>query len=162
MAASALQAAPLLSTSNFFGANQDLQRLHRLDVSAVYLGDYDELTLSVHRQTSDPVGRQVGALAPVTTSGIFASISERHQLTETLTLTGFLQYGSNQTGLTGSDDGDTVSVSAGIEKSFPRRITAYLRFGGTYTVGGNTFAATGFNGQSPNESTITIGALKTF
>ena len=162
VAASALQAAPLLSTSNFFGANQNLQRLHRLDASATYLGDYDTVTVSVHRQTSNPVGRQVGTLAPVTTSGIFASISERHQLTETISLTGFLQYGNNQTGLVGSDDGDTISVAAGIEKSFPRQISAYLRFGGSYTVGGSSFAATGFNGQSPDESTITIGALKKF
>ncbi len=161
-AASALQAAPLLSTSNFFGANQNLQRLHRLDASATYLGNFDTVTLSVHRQTSDPVGRQVSVLAPVTTSGIFASLSERHQLSETVSLTGYLQYGSNQTGLVASDNGDTVSISAGVEKSFPRQISAYLRFGGTYTVGGSSFAATGYDGQSPNESTLTIGALKRF
>ena len=162
VAASALQAAPLLSTSNFFGANQNLERLHRLDASATYLGDLDTVTLSVHRQTSDPVGRQVSVLAPVTTSGIFASISERHQLGETLALTGFLQYGSNRTGLAASQNGDTISISAGIEKSFPRQISAYLRFGGTYTVGGSTFAATGYFGQSPDENTVTIGALKRF
>ncbi len=161
-AASVLQAAPLLSTSNFFGANQNLQRLHRLDASATYLGDFDTMTLSVHRQTSDPVGRQVSDLAPVTTSGIFASISERHQLTDTLSLTGFLQYGSNRTGLVATGDGDTISVSAGVEKTFPRQISAYLRFGGTYTVGGSGFAATGYYGQSPDESTVTIGAVKTF
>ncbi len=162
VAASALQAAPLLSTSNFFGANQNLQRLHRLDASATYLADFDTVTLSVHRQTSDPVGRQVSNLAPVTTSGVFASISERHLLSDTLSLTGLLQYGSNQTGLVASGSGDVVSVSAGIEKSFPRQINAYLRFGGSYTVGGSTFAATGYSGQSPDESTITIGAVKKF
>ena len=162
VAASGLQAAPLLSTSNFFGANQDLQRLHRLDVTATYLGDYDTISVSVHRQTSDPVGLQVGGFAPVTTSGVYGNISELHQLTETLSLTGFLQYGSNRTGLVASGSGDTISVSAGIETSFPRRLTAYLRFGGTYTVGGSSFAATGYDGQSGNESTITIGALKKF
>ncbi len=162
VAASALQAAPLLSTSNFFGANQNLQRLHRLDASATYLGDFDTVTLSVNRQTSDPVGRQVGDLAPVTTSGIFANISERHLLSDTLSLTGFLQYGNNQTGLVASNNGDVISVSAGIEKTFPRQVSAYLRFGGSYTVGGSSFAATGYNGQSPDESTITIGAVKKF
>ena len=118
--------------------------------------------LSVHRQTSDPVGRQVGGLAEVTTSGIFASISERHLLSETVSLTGFLQYGNNQTGLAASGNGDVVSVSAGIEKSFPRQVSAYLRYGGSYTIGGSSFAATGYAGQSPDESTITIGAVKKF
>ncbi len=162
VAASALQAGPLLSTSNFFGANQNLQLLHRLDANATYLGDYDTVTLSVHRQTSDPVGRQVGTLAPITTSGIFASVSERHQLTETISLTGFLQYGSNRTGLTSSGDGDTISISAGVEKTFARQINGYVRFGGNYTIGGSAFAATGYDGQSGNESTIIIGALKKF
>ena len=163
VAASGLQAAPLLSTSNFFGANQNLQQLHRLDMTATYLGEYDTVTVAVHRETSDPVGRQVSFIPPVTTSGIFGSVSETHQLSDTLNLTGFLQYGSNRTGLVASGSGDTVSVSAGIEKSFPRAISAYLRSPAAATrwaVG--PLLALAIPGRAATRSTFTIGALKTF
>ncbi len=162
VAASGLQAAPLLSGSNFFGANQNLNRLNRLDISASWIGDFDTLTLSVNRETTTPVGRQVGPFAPVTTSGIFGSVTETHLLNDTLSLTGSLQYGSNQNGLVASGAGDTLSVTAGLNKTFARAITGYLRFVGSYYVSGSSFAATGFGSQSTDQSTITIGALKTF
>ncbi len=162
VAASGLQAATLLSGSNFFGANQNLSRLDRLSLSASYLGEHDTVTLSLSRRTTTPVGRQVGMLAPIATSGIYGAITETHPLTDTITLNGSFQYGSNQTGLVDNGSGDTVSVSAGITKAFPRAISAYLRYGGSYTVGGSAVAATGLFGQSGNDSTITVGALKTF
>ncbi len=161
-AASALLAAPLLATSNFFGANQNLSRLARLSVTASYLGDYDTVTLSVQSETTTPVGRQVGELAQISTSGIFGNVSERHQITDTLDLTGFLQYGSSRTGLVANTSGDEVSVSVGVEKSFPRQISTYLRFGGNYYVGGSAAAASGLRGQVGNESSVVIGAVKRF
>ena len=171
-AASVLQAAPLLQGTNAFGANQNLNKLHRLDASASYLGNYDTLTLSVQRETTNPVGRQVGGFAPVRTSGTFGSITEKHDLTPLLSLTGFVQYGTNSTGLrTGGlngaspgngDSGDTISVSIGLDRIFTETLTGYVRFGGTYVVGGSAFAASGFQGLSGNDTTFTIGGLKKF
>ena len=161
-AASGLLAAPLLTSSNFFGANQNLSRLARLNLTATYLGDYDTVTLSVQRETTTPVGRQVGELAQISTSGVFGNISERHQLTDTLDLTGFVQYGSNRAGLVANSSGDEISVSVGIEKSFPRQLSAYLRFGGNYYVGGSAAAAAGLRGQSGDQSSVVIGAVKRF
>ena len=161
-AASGLLAAPLLIGSNFFGANQNLSRLARLNLTATYLGDYDTVTISVQRETTTPVGRQVGVLAQISTSGIFGNVSERHQLTDTLDLTCFVQYGSSRTGLVAESSGDEVSVSVGIEKAFPRQLSAYLRFGGNYYVSGSAVAAAGLRGLSGDQSDVIIGAVKRF
>ena len=42
------------------------------------------------------------------------------------------------------------------------RADGYLRFGGTYPVGGSTFAATGSQGLGGGETTFTLGAVKRF
>lgn len=167
-AASALQAAPLLAADNAFGANQNLNRTHRLDASATYLGTNDTVTLSVQRETTTPVGRQVGQFPPVSTSGVYGNITVTHELTPALTLTGFAQYGSNQTGLAqgafgrGNGAGQTVSVSVGLNRVFTDTLTGYVRFGGTYLVGGSAFAAAGYQGLGGSDTTFVVGALKRF
>ena len=166
VAASALQAAPLLSGSNAFGANQNLNRTHRLDATATYLGNYDTVTLAVQRETTEPVGRQVGGFASVSTSGLFLNISERHDLTPILSLTAFAQYGSNRTGLiqsgTGENSGDTVSVSAGVDRTFSPTLTGYLHVGGTFVISGSAFAASGYQGLNGNDATVIVGGVRRF
>ncbi len=166
VAASALLAAPLLSGSNAFGANQDLNLIHRLDATATYLGDYDTAALSVQRETTEPVGREVGGFAPVRTSGVFVNVSENHQLTPVLSFTAFAQYGRNRTGLNeavaGGNSGDTVSVSAGFNRTFSQTLTAYITVGGTFVVGGSAFAASGYQGLNSNNATVIVGGVKRF
>lgn len=178
-AAAALQAAPLLGGQNDFTSGQTLQRLHRLDVSATFLAPRDTLTASVQRETTDPVGRQIGGIAPIGTSGIFASLTGQHELTPTTSLNAFVQYGSNRTGLNGNglnggglngganrgasnDSGETISVSAGVDHSFTDTLIAYARVGGIYVVGGSAFAAAGYQGLGGSQTTVTVGALKRF
>ena len=164
--ASALQAAPLLTGSNAFGANQNLNLTHRLDATATFLGSYDTTTLSLQRETSEPIGREVGGFAPVRTNGIFIDISEIHQLTPTLSFTAFAQYGHNRTGLNetiaGGNSGDTVSVSAGFNQTFSATLTGYITVGGTFVVGGSAFAASGYQGLNSNNATIIVGGVKRF
>ncbi len=166
VAASALQAAPLLSGSNAFAANQNLNRTQRLDATATYLGNYDVLTLSVQRERTEPVGREAGGFAPVRTNGLFVNVSENHELTSLLSLTVFAQYGHNRTGLNETvadgDSGDTVSASAGLNYTFSQTLTGYVTVGGTFVVGGSAFAASGYQGLNGNDATVIVGGVKRF
>ncbi len=159
VAASGLIAAPLLAGSNFFGANQNLSKLKRANIAATWLGNWDVVTLAADYETTTPVGRSLFGFVPASTEGEFISVSERHELSETLALTGFIQYGRSRSGLLYSGTADSISVSAGIEKSFNRGLSAYARFGGSYYLSGNTFGAFG---QSGNVSSVIVGGLKRF
>jgi uncharacterized protein (PEP-CTERM system associated) len=165
-AASGLQASPLLQSSNFFGADQNLNRLDRLDASASYIGNWDTVTLSLQRETTRPVGRTTGqteqASTPLSTSGIFGSVSERHDLTPTLSLSVFVQYGTNSTGVAEQGSGQTLSVSASVEKAFNDRLSGFLRFGGSYLVGGSEEAALGTQGYRPDQTNVTAGVIRKF
>ncbi len=160
-AATVLQAAPLLGGTNAFSANQNLNRLHRLDATATYLGVVDTVTASVQHETTSPVGRPVG-YAPASTSGTFGSLTDSHELTPVMSLNLFVQYGSNRTGLLREGSGDTVSVSVGLNRSFSPTLTGYVRAGGTYVVGGSAFAASGYQGLNGNDTTVIVGGVKRF
>jgi len=164
--AASLQASPLLSSSNFFGANQNLNRLERLDANASYIGTWDTVTLSLQRETTRPVGRTPGETAPgqteFSTSGIFGSVTERHDLTPTLSVSLFLQYGSNDTGLTYQGSGQTLSASVSIDKALSERLRGFMRFGGSYLLGGSEVAAVGTQTVKPDENTFTLGIIRTF
>lgn len=161
-AASALQAAPLLETSNFFGANEYLSRVRRLDATATYLGTRDTASLSFEQEHTSPVGHPIGELTPLSTSGYFISATERHDLSPTLSASAFAEYGSNRTGLSNLGSGDTVSFSVSLDKVFTQTLTGYVRVGGTYVVGGSAYAATGYYGLSGEETDVTVGAVKRF
>jgi uncharacterized protein (PEP-CTERM system associated) len=162
VAASALDASPLLQSSNFFGANEYLSRVRRLDVTATYLGDRDTGTLSFEHEHTSPVGHPVGTLLPLTTSGYFVSASERHEISPTLSASAFVEYGHNNTGLTNLGSGDTVSFSVSLDKVFTQTLTGYVRVGGTYVVSGSAYGAAGYYGLSGNETDFTVGAVKRF
>ncbi len=170
VAASALQAAPLLSTNGSFAGNQNLNHLKRLDLTATYENDYDTVSIAIHRETTMQVGVPVfnGFGVPflnsanIQTNGTFGSVNEVHLLTPTITLNGYVQYGSNQSGAAGNASGDTVSFSAGVDKSFQQNIGAYLRFNGTYFVGGSAVGAAGTRGLSGDQTNVVLGVRKTF
>ena len=162
VAANALEAAPLLETSNFFGANEYLSRVRRLDATATYLGDRDTASISFEDEHSSPVGRPVGTLTPLSSSGYFISGTERHMISPTLNASVFVEYGNNRTGIADLGSGDTVSFSVSLDKVFTQTLTGYVRVGGTYVVGGSAYAATGYYGLSGEETDITVGAVKRF
>jgi uncharacterized protein (PEP-CTERM system associated) len=162
VAASGLGSSPLLQSSNFFGANEYLSRVRRLDATATYLGDRDTATLSYEHEHTSPVGHPVGTLEPLTTSGWFVSGSERHEISPTLSAQLFAQYGQNTTGLTNLGSGDTVSFSVSLDKVFTQTLTGYVRVGGTYVVGGSAYAAAGYYGLSGDETDVTVGIVKRF
>ncbi len=162
VAASALMASPLLQSSNFFGGDEYLSRVRRLDATATYFGDRDTAGLSFQQEHTTPVGHQVGSLLPVSTSGYFVSATERHQISSTLSAGVFAEYGSNHTGVVTYGTGETVSFSLSLDKIFTQTLTGYVRVGGTYVVGGSAYAASGYEGLSGEETDVTVGAVKRF
>ncbi len=161
-AASALIAAPLLLSSNFYGANEYLSRERRIDANATYLGLRDTVTLSVGDERTTPVGRPIGNLTPVTTDNLYVSASERHQITPTLSGSLFAQWGRSQIGVAGTSSGETVSFDVSLDKLFTPTVTGYARVGGTYVVGGSAFDVTGLANSRTEETHVTVGGVKRF
>jgi uncharacterized protein (PEP-CTERM system associated) len=162
VSATALSASPLLQTGSFFGGNEYLSRVRRLDATATYLGEMDTAALSFEYDRTTPVGHPIGELTPLSTRGYYISGTEKHQLSPSLSASVFAQYGSNNTGLTNLGTGDTVSFSVSLDKLFTETLTGYVRVGGTYVVGGSAYAATGYIGLSGEETNVTVGAVKRF
>ncbi len=160
--ASTLQAAPLLPATNLFAANQDLSRVQRLNLSASYLGNWDTVTLSLQHEISTPLQQLLDGLASFETGGTFGSISERHDLTPTLSLSAYLQYGSSRTGPGPLGQGELVSVSATLNKNFSDKLSAYLRVSGYYTVAGSPYAALLSQGLTGNQTNVVAGVVRRF
>jgi len=162
VAATALSAAPLLQSGNFFGGNEYLSRVRRLDATGTYFGNRDTASLTFEQEHTTPVGHPVGELVPVTTSGWFVSGTERHEITPTLSAGAFLQYGHSSTGLVTYGSGDTVSFSVSLDKVFTQTLSGYVRVGGTYVLTGSVLGATGYENLTGDETDITVGAVKKF
>ena len=160
--ASATLGVPLLGNSNAFGTNQDLQRLRRLDATITYLGDRDTISLSLQREQTDPVGRQLPGIFNAPTSGTFGNLSWTRQLTPRTSVTGNLQYGSSRNavfiGNSQASTNDTIAYSLGLNHNLSDTLSIYGRVGGNYVLSGYG----NYGGESGNENDLIIGAVKKF
>jgi uncharacterized protein (PEP-CTERM system associated) len=151
-------AAPLLTFSSAFGGNQQVDKLRRLDATAVWSDTRDTVTLSGQYEHTTPVGRSLYGTAP--SEGVFVSLGATRALSPQWTVDGFVQYGSNRVALKNAQAADTITVSAALTRVFSPSLSAYIRFTGTYTLSGINNGA--YYGGYGNQNTITIGALKKF
>jgi uncharacterized protein (PEP-CTERM system associated) len=155
---SAALAAPLLTFSSAFGGNQQVNKLRRLDATAVWSDTRDVVTLSGQYEHTTPVGRSLYGTA--SSEGVFVSLGATRSLSPEWTVDGFVQYGSNRVALKNAENANTITVSASVTRNFSKSLSAYIRFTGTYTLSGNTDGL--YYGSYGNQNTITIGALKRF
>jgi uncharacterized protein (PEP-CTERM system associated) len=151
-------AVPLLTFSSAFGGNQQVNKLRRLDASAVWSDARDTVTLSGQYEHTSPVGRSLYGTA--SSEGVFISLAASRSLSPQWSVDGFVQYGSNRVALPGAETADTITVSAAVTRIFSPSLSAYLRFTGTYTLSGDNFGV--YYGNYGNQNTVTIGALKRF
>jgi uncharacterized protein (PEP-CTERM system associated) len=150
-------AAPLLTFSSAFGGNQQVDKLRRADLTAVWSDSRDVVTLSGQYEHTTPVGRSLYGTA--SSDGVFVSLGATRSLSPEWTVDGFVQYGSNRVALKNAETADTITVSASVTRNFSKSLSAYIRFTGTYTLSGNNGV---YYGSYGNQNTITIGALKRF
>jgi uncharacterized protein (PEP-CTERM system associated) len=155
---SAALAAPLLTFSSAFGGNQQVNKLRRLDATAVWSDTRDVVTLSGQYEHTTPVGRSLYGTA--SSEGVFVSLGATRSLSPEWTVDGFVQYGSNRVALKNAENANTITVSASVTRNFSKSLSAYIRFTGTYTLSGSSDGL--YYGSYGNQNTITIGALKRF
>ncbi len=153
-------AVPLLTYSSAFGGNQQVERLRRLDATAVWTDNRDVVTLSGQYEHTTPVGRSL--FGQYSSDGVFISLGASRVLSPQWTIDGFVQYGSNRIAFPGAVTTDSITVSAGVTRIFSPSLSAYLRFTGTYTLNNDNRGAGFYYGNYGNQNTITIGALKRF
>jgi uncharacterized protein (PEP-CTERM system associated) len=151
-------AVPLLTFSSAFGGNQQVDKLRRLDASAVWSDSRDTVTLSGQYEHTTPVGRSIYGTA--SSEGVFVSLGATRSLSPQWSIDGFVQYGSNRVAINDAQTVDTITVSAAVTRIFSPSLSAYLRFTGTYTLSGNSGLV--YYGAYGNQNTVTIGALKRF
>ena len=152
-------AVPLLTYSSAFGGNQQVERLRRLDATAVWTDSRDVVTLSGQYEHTTPVGRSV--YGEYSSDGIYLSLAASRSLSPQWSIDGFIQYGSNRIAFPGAVTTDSITVSAGVTRIFSPSLSAYLRFTGTYTLN-NQDNLGYYYGNYGNQNTITVGVLKKF
>ncbi|HTZ69511.1 MAG TPA: hypothetical protein VMB71_02575 [Acetobacteraceae bacterium] len=174
---STLMAAPLLYDAGLFSSNQALNRLRRLDASAVYLGNRDTITASFDWERSSIVGNpyglptsllrligrdnptltDFGLLVGSTSTNYTGGVDWVHELTATLTSTLYAGYTHSHNAEVVFDDASAVLVSAGLTKVFTDTLSGAVTYAGTYFVSGTTFGD-----LNRNNNTVTVSVTKRF
>jgi uncharacterized protein (PEP-CTERM system associated) len=175
--ASGLIAAPLLGSTGLFAGDQALNKVRRLDASAVYVGTRDIITASFDWEHSTIVGNPYGlptdvlnelgpnnpqlTLFNIETSedstNYDAGIDWGHDLTSTLNTNIYVGYDHSHNAAVIAGNSAAVLVSASLTKAFTQTLSAALTYAGTFFVSGN---AIGNYNRSSN--TVTVSVTKRF
>lgn len=149
---SVLTSGPLLSDAGF-GADQQVRRTQRLDLSASYLLARDTFTLAVLREQSQPVGTPLaGGPVALPADSITTSAGWQRELREDLSVGLNGGYTAAASRVQGVRDADNISLTASLNKSFPHRLTLSLRYVGRYALGHGD----GYNSDTQNSITLAV------
>ena len=171
--------APVLN-SGFNGVQDGVYRLNRFSASLSFLQTRDSYSLFVSNEvrtslTSTPTLLGNGIVpAGTNTNSTFGGISWQHDLSPNTNLTASGQYGfSTNTGQyvgTGSQNTQTLQVTAALSRQFTETLSGSLRYTFTNQSGnnftnqsGNQFTTfNGFNTGSYSENSLLLGLRKSF
>jgi uncharacterized protein (PEP-CTERM system associated) len=157
--------APLLASSNFFGTEDNLYRLHRLSISGAYMLDRDTFTAELDSSdyklvSSSGLGNGFGS-----NSGTYGSLSWAHDWNPRLQSTAFIQYGIRSLSQQPVTGGVLPASTSG---SAPDLTTAASM---TYEIGKGFTGTVEYSyerssvvgpGQSQSQNTILLTVAKTF
>ena len=160
--ANRLVAGPLLNSASSAGADQQINAVKRLDMSASWLLDRDVFTVSVNHEDRAPVGNAVvGQPVPLLSVSINASAGWQHDLRENLSLAVSANYNTSQSGFAGGGSLDTVSVSVGLTRPLSPTLTASLRYDGRMTLNSTQGYAVAANANDTQNS-VSLQVVKRF
>ena len=150
--------APIYDASNFFGVQDNLERLRRLSVSGAYTLDRDTFTATVENDNSKVISQasaeSLGALG--SNSGTFGSLTWGHTLSPRLSSSVFFQYGVRTLDGPPSSTQDLLVASAALSYLLGPGLSSTLQFSHDQSSGG------GVVGGSTHDNTLLLSVLKTF
>ncbi len=160
--ANRLVAGPLLDSASSAGADQQINAVKRLDMSASWLLDRDVLTLSLNHEDRAPVGNAMaGQPLALPSVSINASAGWQHDLRENLSLAVAANYNTSQSGFAGGGTLDTVSVSLGLTRVLNATLSASLRYEGRMTLNSSQGFAVATN-ASDTQNSVSLLVTKQF
>ncbi len=135
----------LLSTTGFFGAQNNLYRTQRFSLTGTLLEPVDLFTVTVNAENNTLVSSSGLPNSLGSNKGIYGSINWSHSLSPTLSLSSFAQYGVREAQQAGTERVFTGSIS--LAKALSETLSAQLRYSYNRTSGGQGFATQGFINQ---------------
>jgi uncharacterized protein (PEP-CTERM system associated) len=175
--ASGLIAAPLLGSTGLYAGDQALNKVRRLDASAVYIGSRDIITASFDWEHTNIVGNPYGLPTNVLnelglnnpqltlfgfetseeSTNYDAGIDWSHDLTDTLNTNIYVGYDHSHNAAVVAGSSEAVLVSASLTKAFTQTLSAALTYAGTFFISGTAIGD--FNRSS---NTVTVSVTKRF
>jgi uncharacterized protein (PEP-CTERM system associated) len=175
--ASGLIAAPLLGATGLYAGDQALNKVRRLDASAVYVGSRDIITAAFNWEHSTIVGNPYGLPTSVLnelgpnnpelnlfgiettedSTNYLGGIDWAHDLTSSINTNIYVGYDHSHNAAVVAGNSAAVLVSATITKAFTETLSAALTYAGTFFVSG-----TSFGDYNRSSNTVTVSATKRF
>ena len=162
----------LLGTTGAFGAQNNLYRTKRLSLTGSLLQDRDVFSATVDAEdnrlvSSSGLPNQLGS-----NQGVFGSLNWSHELSPTLSLSSFVEYGVRNAKQAGAGTQRIIAGSTALVKALSETVSAQLRYSYNRNTGGQGFGFNGAgvqtttNGQGPSsnyeQSLILLSATKSF
>jgi uncharacterized protein (PEP-CTERM system associated) len=148
--------APIYGGSNFFGVQNNLERLRRLSISGAYVLDRDTFTITVENEDTVVVSQaspvqQAGSIG--SNSGTFGSIAWQHDLSPRLTGTLFLQYGVRTAVGPPAATQDAFDATASLDYALGPTVSTSVEVSHAQSTGGGT---------SDRQNIVLVSVVKTF
>lgn len=164
--AASLIAAPLLSSTGLFSANQELNRLRRLNSTATYVAPRDTITVSFDYERSTLLGNAFGlqsGFGPLpggagqdSSVNYTGGVTWAHDLQPDLTGTLYAGYNhSRNAAVAAAETAESIRVAAAVTQQLADNFSASLVYSGTYFVSGQQFGD-----LNQNDNTVTISVTK--
>jgi uncharacterized protein (PEP-CTERM system associated) len=158
--------APLISTANFFGTQNNLYKTTLTSLTGVLMLDRDNLSAGVTSQVQTLVSASnaVGG-AGGSSRGIYGTFTWSHQLRPNLQSRFYAQYGTQQNKGVLSTTQQLVVTSLSLSYALSPTLSAQVQYSFTDTWGGNLTAAqaagsgTGINGP---QNVFLVSLIKSF
>jgi uncharacterized protein (PEP-CTERM system associated) len=152
--------APLMLASNLYGVQNNLAWTKSGSLTGLLEMNRDSLAVSISYQDRQQVAAATAGAGNLSDTGTFGSVNWQHNISQATTLTGYVQYGINDTRSNGTtQNSNSLVVSLGLNYAISRTLNASLQ--GSYTSNYVNQFVVGANQSTPVELVI-LGIRKTF
>jgi uncharacterized protein (PEP-CTERM system associated) len=121
--------APVSLVNYLTGINTSVNRTNTLVVTATALLDRDTISVGLERQNETPIASARGVTPTVPNTTLSANASERHEISERMSLTAAVQGGTRtlQSGSTNQDE-QWYSATVSLRYLFSDKLTGYAQY----------------------------------
>ena len=119
--------APIFGSSNTFSPQSALNRVKTMTSSIIYILDRDTVSVGLTRTQRSPLSVQAGAPA-ANSSSLLGNLSWMHEFTSDVSVSSFLQYGTQSTASLAGGDSKLLLATVSTGYAISQTLTASLRY----------------------------------